>query len=332
MVDLPTVIVRGVHTTLTYLCTLCVGGLLSAYPSHAPLLGPQFCKQLGALTVAVFMPALMAVSFGEGLSVDLLVDGGAWVLLLFAMIQLVANTIVGLGIRAAVRPPEAFSTEFLLAMVSTNGVSLPLIMLEPLCRQSPLKDSSFGKEGDITAYQLATTYIFIYNIPMSFYLFGVAFSYLYTPDPGRIGGANKPKSKGHELIERAFLNKPMISLYVGAFVGLVAPVKELFFGKEAPLLFVTSTVRTLGAPMVGVLSLLVGEELVHHTLSITHSALFTQHRTLCTLHSASYTLHSSLSTIQAALCTQHRTLCTLHSASYALHSYTVPLRPTMHHR
>lgn len=174
MVDYGGVTVRGLQTTLTYLSVLFLGAALTVYPREDPLLDPPSCKKLGRLTMLIFMPFLIVVSLGQNLSVALLTDG-AWVLSAWGLVHMLLNLFIAFSVRCAVQPPAFFRVEFLLALTSTNGLGLPLIMLEPLCQTAPLSETNFGDDGEQSAFQRSTAFLFIYNLPWIVYLMGIFF-------------------------------------------------------------------------------------------------------------------------------------------------------------
>jgi hypothetical protein len=94
-----------VQTTLTFLSIACLGAYLSLYPKDAPILEPKVCKKLGALTVRVFMPALTAYSLAANLSVSLFSEG-AWVLVMWGVVQIAFNLAVAAVLCQLINPPR----------------------------------------------------------------------------------------------------------------------------------------------------------------------------------------------------------------------------------
>lgn len=254
MVDYGGVVIRGVQTTLTYVSVLFIGAALTIYPKQDPLLDPSVCKKLGRITMVIFMPSLIAVSLGQNLSIDLMANG-AWVLSAWGLVHIMVNFLIALAVRCVVQPPKFFQTEFVLALISTNGLGLPLILMEPLCQTEPLSNMNFGSDGEQDAFQRATAFLFIYNLVWIVYLMGVCSYNLKPPSTG----SEDSNSFMTFVVDS---NPPaMVAAYVGMGIGLVQPVREVFFGEEAELLFVASSARLISGPMIGVLSLLVGSTL-----------------------------------------------------------------------
>ena len=162
------IVVKGVQTTLTYVSVLMVGAFLSQWPKESPLLDSAQGKKTGQLLMLVLMPCLLIPTLGENLSYQLMADG-MYVLSIWGLIHIAINTLVAEIVACLVSPPKYMRTEFILALISTNGLSLPLVMMEPLCRTSPLSQQTFG---DNKAYDRAVAFIFIYNLPWQCFLFG----------------------------------------------------------------------------------------------------------------------------------------------------------------
>ena len=81
--------------------------------------------------MVVFMPALLAFSLAKNLSADLVAQG-AYVLVGWAVVHMLISTAVGAFLRWALSIPKFVRLEFLLALISSNNLSLPLVLLEPL--------------------------------------------------------------------------------------------------------------------------------------------------------------------------------------------------------
>ena len=59
-------------------------------------------------------------------------------------------------------------------------------------------------------------------------------------------------------VKEAFLNVPVILAFVGIIIGLISPLRNLFFGPEAPLSFVMDLVYSASAGTVSTLILVLG--------------------------------------------------------------------------
>ena len=128
-------------------------------------------------------------------------------------------------------------------------------MLEPICNSSPVDAIKYGDDQDISCLPRATAFLFVYNLPWLPYLLGLCSYALFQES------STEKRSKCRVFVEEGLLNQPMVGTYIGLLVGLVSPLRDLFFDSDAELLFVASTSRIVAGPMLGVLSLLVGSSL-----------------------------------------------------------------------
>ena len=216
--DHGSIAVRAVQTTLTYVCILLIGAALAVLPRGDPMINVQTRQKLGKLTMSVFMPALIGVSLAANLSWSLMTDG-AWVLPVWACIHMLINLSCGFAVRSCLRIPAWFRLEFLLAFTSTNGLGLPLIILEPLCRSTPIDSIRYGPDADILPFERATSYLFIYNLPWIVYLLGGCHFFLSTRVNTSEAASNEGAGPSTSFLVEGLMNPAMLATYIGLTIG-----------------------------------------------------------------------------------------------------------------
>eukprot|EP01097_Dermamoeba_algensis_P003059 TRINITY_DN2231_c0_g2_i5.p1 TRINITY_DN2231_c0_g2~~TRINITY_DN2231_c0_g2_i5.p1 ORF type:complete len:352 (+),score=54.57 TRINITY_DN2231_c0_g2_i5:457-1512(+) len=157
----------------------------------------------------------------------------------------------------------------------TNTNALPIPLLTSIVTMSPWLIVSSGKpSGEMVdnAVDRAVGYLLIYNIFMSTCLWGVG-SNLLAKLPH--GGKRKPGELAVEkgplrsrlwkkiLKIRNLFTPPFVASLTGLFVGLVTPLRDLFFGADAPLLFVSKAVKAVGRSAVPCLMIVLGASIAN---------------------------------------------------------------------
>lgn len=71
-----------------------------------------------------------------------------------------------------------------------------------------------------------------------------------------------PKVKKHaSTFQKMFMSPPSMAATAGVLVGMCPPIKDLFFGPEAPLQIVTSSLETLGGALIPAIIISLGASL-----------------------------------------------------------------------
>lgn len=154
---------------LTFAIFCVIGGAFGAYPRPNGLLSPEALKTISSQIYWLFTPALMISVFGSKLSLEMLQDTAG--VMLWSIIFMVVNGCVGMAVQRAVAVEPHLRASFTLASVFNNSASVPLLLLNGLCKSSQLAD-------DPLAFERATAYIFAFSLPwnLCFWSAGLAFS------------------------------------------------------------------------------------------------------------------------------------------------------------
>eukprot|EP00053_Salpingoeca_punica_P009079 m.81249 g.81249 ORF g.81249 m.81249 type:complete len:434 (+) comp14867_c0_seq1:71-1372(+) len=223
---------------------LCAVGIIAAnYPraktgNDHGLVSRPVLATISHITTTLFLPCLTATSLGRSLSYSLL--SGVWPLLLFSLAYVAIAAPLALLCCYAFRVSRGFANAFLVAASFQNVISMPLIVMDTLCAQGAL-------QGEVDCFHRASTFTFILQITKSLMFWSVGYHLLSSDATAREGASLREEAR---LVMKNMLKPPMIGSYVGLLVGLTPPLQDAFFGKGAPLKFVTSAADTFAHAVV----------------------------------------------------------------------------------
>ena len=203
-------------------------GLVGGYYPRAlgGVLSANTVRVCAACVLYLQSPALLFSVLGRTLTPALLYDAAS------AAVWCVITVLVGVGVafaaRVVARPPPAFEGSFLIAIIFSNAMSLPLLLLSSLTARGTLHD-------DAGAFTRAVSYVFVYTIPWWVLLYSVGLELAHRSAASHAaGGAPRVDATLRAVLSRALLQPPVIAIGVGIIVGLT-PLRWLFFGDAAPL-------------------------------------------------------------------------------------------------
>jgi predicted permease len=245
------------------------------------------------------VPCLSIASLGRGLNVDVFTQGG-WVLVAIGFVSSIAYAFIGLGIRFIARPQPEFSRLFIVMLAIPNVVAIPIALSQSLCQYGAF-DAEFHGDRRQCA-ERAMAYTFLYVSLDAINSFVIAVSYLSADSPvsqsggsgsggdtalGHESGVGKPSSSAtlpaavHVTIAprsplqaarqqacSLLRRPPVVAMFVGLTVGLVAPLQRALFSDSGALSFVGSAVASLAAAGVPIINLMVAFSLGHKLRSL----------------------------------------------------------------
>lgn len=274
------------QTMGAYMTIILVGAAMALFPRSSPFLPRSSLQKLSQLALFVLLPALLWSTIAQSLTMEVLSE--AYVVFLWSLGNMLISFVVALLLRRVVDPPGWFRRPFVVVLAFGNSGSMPLVLLEILARMEPL-----AKRPD--ALDRASTYVFIWLIAWFLVYWSVGIWYL----EGMPDGVAETKVKEVAVPQRAaaggsgatvngfpgcgryytqlqtavvfmkrLLNAPLIATIAALPVGLVAPIREAFFGDDQgdsnpPLRFISSAAQSIGKPAIGIVTLLMAASFGH---------------------------------------------------------------------
>eukprot|EP00729_Bicosta_minor_P008754 gene8754-20663_t len=260
MVASTVIAVRAVQTTASFLMTLSFGAFCANYPSRPKqYITSEGLAVISKITMNLLSPILVFVTMAEGVSLEVMKDVG--ILIGWSGVNVILCTFIALPLTYIFKVPANFKYEFLFGISFPNALAAPVVMMETLCRQQPLVDEIYGEEGTITCVDRALTWIMIYTAGWIFMFFGVVYPVLM-PSEGDTDGTTTTTGGGDERGWRSKVWSAMGQVINGNIIatvlGTTTDLTEMFDGG---LLWFSSSMTTLGTPIVGLSALIVGATL-----------------------------------------------------------------------
>lgn len=248
---------RAAQTTAGFFAVLVFGVFCANYPKRPnQLISPGDNKVLGKLTMLVMSPLLLSVTLAEGFEHELAVDMA--VMLGWAALSVALCITVGYVAATVVAVPKSFRDEFMVGSAFNNAFAAPVIMMQTLCQQDPLDTATFGADGDISCEDRALTWITVYTTGWIVLFFGVAYPWLMPSVATGAGDELGCKATANAVMAK-MLNPNLVASLLGVGAGAIGPLQTALF--EGELVWLSSAVKTLGQPCVGLSALIVGTTL-----------------------------------------------------------------------
>eukprot|EP00038_Savillea_parva_P023521 m.41312 g.41312 ORF g.41312 m.41312 type:complete len:490 (-) comp6117_c0_seq1:168-1637(-) len=215
---------------------------------------------INRLLMRVIAPLIVVATVGSTVSAAMLAQEG-WLLVVWSLVFLIINFTVSSGIAKAVGIPPVFRDEFVMASTFPNALAAPLVMMTTLCRQEPFADQNFAADDgadEIECEEQSLTYLFIYTTGWIIIFFATAYPHVLGPPPSA-EPVTWPRAIARRLAGVANVN--VLAAVVGIGIGLWPALKDELFTSSGSLLWASSAALTLGGPLVGLSSIIVGATL-----------------------------------------------------------------------
>jgi hypothetical protein len=239
-----------------------VGYLAAKYPLADPFLSPTAMKNLSRLCTYVLIPPLIIASLGSSVNIESISTMS--VLVLFSLITtgisfFLANT-VGAFIQNGEATPQ-MSVAINIAIASPNIIAFPLIILQTMCGQTQLNQDF--DHSEVVCFTSGTSMLFIYSIGWNLTFWSYSFPLLMTLDSTYLPSKLTLKERVLGYIHSdtlwddmtswcttVLLSQNMVAIYIGLFIGLIAPLRLQIFGHNTALSPLGAAIQTLGEPVV----------------------------------------------------------------------------------
>lgn len=260
------IIKASVTTNTAVMVTLVVGALCAIYPRNKlsnqdlTLLPTEFMAQLSDVLNRLLYPCLISYTISSSLTMGLLQE--AWPLIIYSWILSILSSLIAYATLGLFKVPKFFRDEWCAMIGPGNAVTLPLVMIEILSNMPPINIDRDSADVLTTG----TSLVFMYGIGWTLAFWSVAIILWFDPKQGSgdsgsgSGGCwDSPRMrKIRKSVSKLCANPINHSTAIGTFVGLVVPLKELLIKPKGYLSCVGAALRTMGAPSVGIQTIILG--------------------------------------------------------------------------
>jgi len=222
----------------------CVGILASKYPKEAPLLPPLALRTLSRLSNLVLLPALMVASLGSALSVVML-QRMAILILFCVLTNLVSYTFAFTVGRYMHEDDPVLSIATSVAIGSPNAISFPLMVMQTLCDEPLVNADDYSGKASLCVAD-SNSMLFVYSIGWHVMFWSYGWTMLKT----LVVDKQQQRETTAQLVSRMILSPSMLAIYLGMFIGLIAPIRNAMFRDFTILRPLGSALKTLGDPVV----------------------------------------------------------------------------------
>lgn len=245
MIDI-TVAQASVSATAKLLSSIGLGGLAALKPG---VLDAAAISALSRLTYWVFQPAFLFCSVSRTLHTAATTTGGLslgalWLMPCLAVMQILAGAVVGRVVATVFQIADAEIANVRMCTTFANSGPLPLIFTDALFGKNPVLQSQMA--AGISFYLLAWSPLFW---TVGKFILGTTEETTKTTDNAH---NKKEASLWTSVVSTAkqVLSPPVIGSLAGLAVGLIPPLRRLFFGKGilVPLLGALQTLGTAYLP------------------------------------------------------------------------------------
>ena len=147
-----------VSMSIESVATLIVQYLAGAVAAYLNLISEEQVQAIGGPMNLLLIPCLIISSLGKGISYDLLVRQGGWILAAIGFISSLAYAAIGFGLRILAKPEPAFARLFIVMLAVPNVVAIPISLSESLCHFGAF-DDDFGSREDCV--ERARAFVFV---------------------------------------------------------------------------------------------------------------------------------------------------------------------------
>ena len=249
--------------------------LAAVYPKGDPLLPDVALRNFSRLVTFLLVGPLIVVALGSALTPQLLSQYA--ILIPFCVFNMFFSNLLFRLLRPLHQEGQALRTASMVATMSPNIISMPLMLLQSLCELKLIKDDYDGDSGD--CFNEATSMLFVYSIGFNLLYWAVLYPVLMDVADGINNRETDSSSiqsrvmttwhyleafgeKAKSTLSRAIMTPAMIGIYVGLFIGLVPGLRGLVFGEQvSPLTPVGGALRVLAAPVVCLNTLIMAASL-----------------------------------------------------------------------
>lgn len=252
--------VRAVQTTATFVVVVMVGAWLANNPKPPhQLLDPTTLSKLGRLVMGVVSPLMIMATVGETVSRSTLAHEG-WVLVVWSFIFQAECCLIALAVSHVARVPSWFRVEFVLSVTFPNALAAPLVMMATLCRQEPFVGKNFGSDSatPVTCAKQSLTYLAMYTTGWMLSFFALGMPNAVHPDRAAAAKRGETFMGAVRRRLRGLTNINVVFLGIGFVIAMLPTLQHQLYSPTGGLLWVSSACYTLGGPLVGMSSLVVG--------------------------------------------------------------------------
>lgn len=239
-------------------------------------------RALNALVSTVFLPCLLLSQVAGSASAQKILSW--WPLPAFAILYVTVGAFLGwLLAKGIARHDNQLSRFIACSIAFQNDASIPLSMIQTLSLSgfSLLRDTSvgFALEGDLprrdfvtdtpaAIVERGTAYILVYTLFTTILRWTVGYAMLdpQGSEPPRLQAAEANGAQNRltwrQRLRKALRTPPVIAALLSLLIGLLSPVKEVFFDPTSPLEHtLTDAIRSFGAATVPSILLVLGVSL-----------------------------------------------------------------------
>mmetsp|Transcript_85316 Transcript_85316/g.217395 ORF Transcript_85316/g.217395 Transcript_85316/m.217395 type:complete len:435 (-) Transcript_85316:83-1387(-) len=272
-------------TVIQAVLTIAVTGAPGFVAGFRGLIDQEFLRSLARFKMDCLTPCLIFATFGSRLTLERL--GRVWPLVVWSCVQLCTGVVVSAFLARAnasaewARPGSVVLPRLLeLAVCFQNIGAFSLPMLQTLCQA----DGIFGGRDAQSCFEDGALMVFGYHVPWDLAMWTQGYSCLQAlaalqkpsegalasvqvaallPDPRGLPAQRRPTKFPRHLLQRLTLqvqacgrarNPIFAAMTLGMLVGLMPPLRQLFFGAGAPLEPVGAGLKRVGG-IVPVLAL-----------------------------------------------------------------------------
>lgn len=225
---------------------------------------PSGTKEIGKLIYFVILPAFVLYNMAQHFTLDNL--SKFWILPVFYLINLLFGLLMGYLIVYIFKPKEQFKRPAIICIAVSNNSSIPLHIAQVLFFQGPL--SIFKNSKNSLAYisfYIVISELVIWLFVKKFMLFSRSEVQPILNQPNDIELPTTEVQPTYNICQtiweqiRFIISPPIILALVGSIIGLISPIRNLFFGPDQPpLLFMANLIHDAGSGLVACLLLSLG--------------------------------------------------------------------------
>lgn len=277
-----------------------VGLLGGLYPKNNPFLTPSILKDLARLCTNIFLPALVLVSLGKGLTIKDLFEMS--IIIVFCGINIMVSYAIAYLIGPFIVPKESpLFTAVVIACSFPNSTSLPILILQTSCKQIRINEEYDSNEETCNAAALSM--LFIYSILWQLLFWIMVPTELESVSRNLTQAHNQRESSNSALdiddtsssgynnnsnadetvfasdgpnrnrywvqfcatcqfLGDIFSSPPMVGIGIGILIGVCAPVQSLLFSSKTTALSPLGVaIEAVGQPVVTLSTLIMAASL-----------------------------------------------------------------------
>lgn len=242
--------------------------MAAVYPKGDPLLPDVALRHFSRLVTLALIAPLTTYALGSSLTPQLLAEYA--ILIPFCLLNIAFSLLIFLLLRPLHQKDEALTTASMVATMSPNIISMPLMMLRALCELNKVNED-YGNDAE-ECFTDSTGMLFVYSIAFNILFWSVLYPMMIDV-ADKINGAVEPDeesssswiavlNKTKNILSRVFTTPAMIGIYAGLFVSMVPGLRGVMFGERLTALTpIGGTIRVLAEPVVCLNTLIMAASL-----------------------------------------------------------------------